>query len=221
MRLPPRVRAKPKGMSTLRLYLASASPRRLELLRQIGLDPELVAHRADERRREGESPEKLVRRLAEAKARSAAGLLGRHRPAGVLLAADTAVTIDGEVLGKPHDAGHAEEMLRRLRGAEHEVVTGLCMLRSDDGRSAWAVVRTRVSFRHYDDETIRAYVASGEPLDKAGAYGIQGRGALLASRIEGSWSNVVGLPLERVPECLERLGVSLRQLMRESCSRKN
>jgi septum formation protein len=193
-------------MSDPVLYLASASPRRLELLRSIGFDPLVRPVGVDERANPGESPTDLVTRLAEAKARAAHRGLEPSARAGLVLGADTTVVFDGACLGKPARAEEAEAMLRRLRGRTHEVITGVCLLRTGDGAAVVGSETTRVRFREYDDATILAYVASGEPLDKAGAYGIQGGGARLAAAIEGSWSNVVGLPLERLPGWLERLG---------------
>lgn len=198
-------------MSQLHLYLASASPRRLALLRQIGLDPVARPAAVAERPLPGESPRDLVLRLAELKGRTAAaGIAADGDADALILAADTAVVLNGDVLGKPESGAAAEEMLRRLRGRKHEVLTGVFLLRTDDGRSLAEVESTGVRFRDYDDATIRDYVAGGEPLDKAGAYGIQGRGALLARSIDGSWSNVVGLPVERLPLWLERIGIDLR-----------
>ena len=114
------------------------------------------------------------------------------------------------MLGKPRDTAEAALMLAELRGRTHEVLTAVFLARTDDGRATTGVESTRVRFREFEDETIRDYVASGEPLDKAGAYGLQGRGVLLTERIEGSWSNVVGLPLERLPEWLARLDLDFR-----------
>jgi septum formation protein len=199
-------------MKAMRVYLASASPRRLELLRRIGIDPVLMPTTLDERAVAGESPRALVLRLAEAKAREAAGRLAGAAP-GIVLAADTAVVIDGVCLGKPASADEAAAMLRRLRGRAHEVLTGVFVMRTQGPRSAGGVDATRVRFRAYDDATIAAYVATGEGLDKAGAYGIQGRGVLLVEHIEGSWSNVVGLPLERLPEWTSDLDVDLWELI--------
>jgi septum formation protein len=196
----------------VKLYLASASPRRLALLRQIGLRPEVVPAGIEEHAQPHETPHDLVRRLAEAKGRVALARLARRAPAGVVLAADTTVVVAGSVLGKPADPAEASVMLAELRGRTHEVLTGVFLARTDDGRATTGVETTRVRFRKYDDATIREYVASGEPLDKAGAYGLQGRGAELTERIHGSWSNVVGLPLERLPEWLARLDGALRSL---------
>lgn len=196
----------------MKLYLASASPRRLELLQQIGLHPDLVPAGLAERAQAHETPHDLVRRLAEAKGRLAIARLPRRSPPGVVLAADTTVVLGGRVLGKPRDAAEAEAMLAELRGRAHDVLTAVFLARTDDQRCTVGVDATRVRFRGFDDETIRDYVATGEPLDKAGAYALQGRGVLLTERIDGSWSNVVGLPLERLPEWLARLDVDLRAL---------
>jgi septum formation protein len=200
-------------MNALQLYLASASPRRRELLQGIGLAPRVMPTDLDERRRPGETARSQVRRLAEAKARHAGGRLRPADPAGIVLAADTVVVLDGECLGKPADPGEARSMLQRLSGRGHEVLTGVFLTRTDDGRSAWGVECTRVYFRPYDDRSVAAYVATGESLDKAGGYGIQGRGSLLCERIEGSWSNVVGLPLERLPGWMESIGIDLWDLL--------
>lgn len=198
------------AMKPLCLYLASGSPRRLELLRQIGLAPVVVPADVVETALPDEAPRDHVQRLARDKARTVAA---RLPPDGVVLAADTVVVLDGAILGKPADAADAERMLVGLRGREHEVLTGLYLLRTDDGRSAAAIESSWVRLRPFDDETVRAYVATGEPLDKAGAYGIQGRAALLVESLRGSWSNVVGLPLERVADCLAELGLERQQLV--------
>jgi septum formation protein len=199
-------------MKRLRLYLASASPRRRDLLRQIGVDPVLMPVCVDERPAAEETPRVVVRRLAEAKARLAARDLDPSAH-GVLLAADTAVVIDGVCLGKPADRDDAAAMLRRLRGREHAVLTGVFVMSVDGRRAVGGVDTTRVRFRRYDDATIAAYVASGEGDDKAGAYGIQGRGVLLVDQIEGSWSNVVGLPLERLLGWMAGVGIDLWDLI--------
>ena len=199
---------------TLTLYLASRSPRRWELLERAGLVPRRVPAEADERPHPGEPPERLARRLAEAKGRDALARLSAGAPAGIVLAADTVVALDGESLGKPADPGEAQAMLRRLSGRTHRVITGVFLARTDDGRSVCEVATTSVSFVALDEPRIRDYVATGEPLDKAGAYGIQGRGALLVAGIAGSFSNVVGLPLERLPGWLAEIGVDWRRLER-------
>ncbi len=194
-------------MPGVRLYLASASPRRLALLREAGFDPAICPTGLPEDPLPGERPDEQVLRLARAKGLSAATGLRARSASGVVLAADTAVVLDGVVLGKPADARDAARMLRLLAGRTHEVLTAVFVLRLDDGRSADALERTRVRFRAYDDRTIAEYVASGEPMDKAGAYGIQGLGSRLADRLEGSWSNVVGLPMERLPALLAAVGI--------------
>jgi len=202
-------------VSVLSLYLASASPRRRELLAQLGLDPALLPVPVDEAARTGEPAHDLVRRLATAKGREAHRRLPTGAPA-LLLAADTAVVIDGDCLGKPADPDDARAMLQQLCGRTHEVLTGVYLLRTDDAREIVEVDSTTVRFRAYDDAAVRAYVASGEGRDKAGGYGIQGRGVLLVEGIRGSWSNVVGLPLERLPGWLAAIGVDLWQLMRSA-----
>jgi septum formation protein len=181
------------------LILASASPRRSELLRAAGYDFAVRVADVDEAVHPGESPEGYVRRVAIDKARA----VGRQ-PGEFVLAADTTVVVDGAMLGKPSDVADAVRMLSLLAGRAHEVLTGVCLL-----RSAGADVRvaaTRVEFQPMTGEDISWYVASGEPMDKAGAYGIQGRAARFVARIEGSYSNVVGLPVAVVHAMLVRAG---------------
>jgi septum formation protein len=206
-------------MNALQLVLASASPRRRELLRGIGLEPRILVPGIDERAHPDEAPSAQVLRLAEAKGRAAAARLPPSDPAAVVLAADTVVTIDGTCLGKPSGPEQARSMLQALSGRKHRVLTGVYLERTDDGRSVGGVETTAVHFLPYDDRTIRAYVSTGEPMDKAGGYGIQGRGALLCRRIDGSWSNVVGLPLERLPDWLESIGIDLWQWLAPGGSR--
>jgi septum formation protein len=168
-----------------RLILASASPRRRELLSQIGVVFDVDAAHVDE----GDDP----RVNAVEKARAVAA---RHRGEdAVVLGADTEVVLDGSVLGKPGGEAHAREMLRRLSGRSHAVVTAYALVDCTTGRELVRSVETEVTFRHLTDDDIDAYVATGEPLDKAGAYGIQGRGAVLVDRIDGDYFTVVGLPL--------------------------
>jgi septum formation protein len=200
-------------MSSRRLILASASPRRRDLLRQIGLAPEVRIPTTDERPQDGESPREMVWRLARAKALEVAGALSLDEATDLVLAADTAVVIGDRALGKPASAQAAREMLRSLRGRTHVVLTGVCLVRPRDRRTAGGVESTEIRFRDYDDALIRAYVASGEPMDKAGAYGIQERGALLVDRVDGSWSNVVGLPVERLAGWMGELGLELAEFI--------
>jgi septum formation protein len=196
-----------------RLILASASPRRLELLRGIGLAPLARPSDLPEDGLPDEAPLALVARLAEAKGRRVAEAIGPSDPPSVVLAADTEVVLDGRALGKPSGPAEARRMLRAMRGRVHEVITGVFLLRTDDGRSVRETEITRVKFLPYDERTIAAYVATGEPMDKAGAYGIQGGGARLVERVEGSWTNVVGLPVEALAEWLARIGIELNGLV--------
>jgi len=197
-----------------RLVLASASPRRLDLLRGLGLIPIARPSNLPEDTLPDESPRELVLRLAEAKGRSVAAGLSPDEPPCVILAADTGVVVGRRVLGKPGDPEEARAMLRTLRARTHEVMTSVFLMRTDDGRHTCDVETTRVTFRRYDGATIDSYVATGEPLDKAGAYGIQGGGADLVEKVEGSWTNVVGLPLERLDSWMARIGVDLKRLAR-------
>ena len=186
------------------LLLASRSPRRADLLRTLGVEFRLVDVEVDETPGRHEAPDAYVRRLAREKAR--AGQAAAPAASPPVLAADTTVVLDGEILGKPLDDADARAMLARLAGRPHEVLTGVAVL---DGRGLLVdtVVATRVRFRALTPAEIAAYVASGEPLDKAGAYGIQGLGGALVERIEGSYSNVVGLPLAETLALLDAAGV--------------
>lgn len=172
------------------LVLASASPRRSEILRGAGIEFSVRPAHVDEAVREGEPARDYARRLAEAKARSV------HRRGETVLGADTVVVLDGALLGKPADEADARRMLRMLSGREHEVLTGICLL--SDRETLTAVESTKVKFLELGDGEIDAYVATGEPLDKAGAYGIQGAASKFIERIEGCYFNVVGLPIARV-----------------------
>ncbi len=179
-----------------KLILASSSPRRAELLQSAGLAFEIVRPDADEKLHAGETPVEYAVRTAREKAESIAA------PPGVLiLGADTVVAAEGHILGKPADADDASAMLRLLSGKLHEVVTGVC-LRSAE-KTVCFHVATAVLFRNLSEEEIAAYVATGDPLDKAGAYAIQNGAAGMVRRIDGSYSNVVGLPLCEVIEQLE------------------
>jgi septum formation protein len=189
-----------------RLILASASPRRRELLGQLRLRFEVVPSEIDEVLAGPPTPE-TVAALALAKARAVACRVG----AGVVLGADTVVVLDGVALGKPVDAGDAAAILRRLRGRAHEVITGIAAVDAATGRTDTTAVVTRVVMAEVTDDAIAAYVAGGEPLDKAGAYGIQGAGSALVARYEGSYSNVVGLPLAATARLLRSFGVALSE----------
>lgn len=180
------------------LILASASPRRAELLAAAGFVFEVVPQHVDETPRNGESPEAYVLRVAWEKVHSA-----RRKSGTTVIGADTIVVVDGVVLGKPTDAADAAGMLKRLSGRDHAVLTGVVV----GGREeAGEVARTTVRFLPLTDEEIGWYVASGEPLDKAGGYAIQGLASRFVERIDGSYSNVVGLPIEVVCRLLRRVG---------------
>ena len=188
------------------LVLASASPRRRELLLQLqpSLHLEVCPAAIDEQLLNQEAGEEAVRRLALAKAHRVLGALPAERQAWPLLAADTEVLLDGRPLGKPENTAAARESLTRLSGSTHEVKTALVLVYQENWQQA--LVTTRVSFRPLAREEIEAYVATGEFRDKAGSYAIQGRGAALIQRIEGSYTNVVGLPLEQLVCMLGSLG---------------
>lgn len=184
------------------LILASASPRRRELLSQLGITFTVSAADIDETPHEGEAADAYVLRLAREKARAVAA---RH-PGAWVLAADTTVALGPELLGKPRDAEEAKAMLSRLSGRTHEVHTGVALA----GRHEEALVaRTRVTFRALSPGEIAWYAGTGEPLDKAGAYAVQGRGGFLVAAVEGSPTNVIGLPLGETLALLARAGVPL------------
>ena len=185
-----------------KIILASQSPRRRELLGRLVPEFEVMADSAEEVMIPGERPEDTVRRLARQKAEHVAGRAGRD---ALVVAADTVVALDNRILGKPRDAAEAFSMLSALSGNTHRVYTGLAVMDAAAGRAAVEFEATEVRFRALSEAEIRAYIRSGEPMDKAGAYGIQGRGRLLVSGIEGDWANVVGLPVARVVRELEAL----------------
>ncbi len=205
------------------LVLASQSPRRRELLEQLGVPLVVRPAHADEAVLPGEAPRDYVLRVARDKARLASAAGARERDAGgpVVLAADTAVVLRGEVLGKPAGAEDARRMLRALSGTVHEVLTAVCVRRTGGTRSLAAaaedvlsveldaVVSTEVRFAPLSDAEVAWYVATGEPLDKAGAYAIQGAGGAFVVRVDGSVSNVVGLPLAETADLLRRAGYPL------------
>lgn len=183
------------------IILASRSPRRRNLLEMLGIEHEVRPADIDEKLIEGEEPVQAARRLALEKAHAVAAQ-GDGVP---VLAADTIVVLEGEILGKPRDAAGAARMLRSLSGTHHHVVTGIAMVWKEE---EWvAHDRTRVFFAELSDETITRYVATGEPLDKAGSYGIQGLGAPLVERIEGDFFSVQGLPLRLVVKAMAAAGV--------------
>jgi septum formation protein len=191
------------------IYLASGSPRRSELLRQIGVPFRVISAEVDETALEGETPLAYVSRLAEAK--SACGWLRSGQlPEAAVLAADTAVVLDGRILGKPRDQDDALRMLRDLSGRTHEVLTAVAVRTCAGHRSA--VSRSEVTFRCIDAAEARAYWETGEPRDKAGAYAIQGYAAVFIADLKGSYSGVMGLPLFETAQLLEAAGLRMATL---------
>ena len=187
------------------IILASQSPRRRELLEQIGLTDFIIRPARGE---ELPHPELTPAQLVEELSRQKAGEVARSaRPGDIVIGADTVVAVDGRVLGKPRSPEQAREMLAALSGRTHTVYTGVTVLR--DGLALTQHEATCVRFRPLTREEIDAYVATGEPMDKAGAYGIQGRGALLVEAIDGDYANVVGLPVCRLGRMLARAGLDL------------
>lgn len=183
-----------------RIILASQSPRRQELIAHIVSDFSVVVSKAEEVLPDGISPEDAPAYLAGLKAEDVAA----DYPDDIVIGADTVVILDGEVLGKPCDTDDAVRMLRALSGKTHTVITG-CAIVKDGQKTSFSDI-TRVEFYPLDDREIMEYIATGEPFDKAGAYGIQGRGCVLVKRIEGDFFNVMGLPVARLKRELERAG---------------
>ena len=187
----------------MRLILASASPRRAEILRAAGYHFSVLSSAIDETPYPDESPQDLVQRLANAKADLAAA---RAVGPAILIAADTEVALDGHIFGKPRSSDDARQMLTKLSGRTHAVLTGVCLIRLPDAERISFAEATSVTFAPLSDEEITHYLATGEPNDKAGAYAIQGYAARYIPRIEGCYFNVVGLPLARLQQALTELG---------------
>ena len=187
----------------MRLILASGSPRRAEILQSVGLPFIVLSSAVDETPIPGETAQEMVRRLAAAKAELVA-----QRAVGpaIIVAADTVVTLDNTVFGKPRTTEDARQMLEKLAGRTHSVITGVALIRLPDVERREFHEITHVQFGPLDDEEITRYLASGEPFDKAGAYAIQGRAGRYITRIEGCYYNVVGLPLARLCAALAELG---------------
>jgi len=195
----PRARAAP-------LVLASASPRRRQLLAEAGVRFEVQPADIPERRAPAEPPADYAARLALAKARAVAQRLG-PLPARLVLGADTIVVLGEDVLGKPDDREHAVALLERLAGRTHRVITAVALLESASRRTRHALVESSVTLRRLEPSELRAYVASGEPLDKAGAYALQGAGRRLVEKVEGSETNVIGLPMDETLALLREAGL--------------
>jgi septum formation protein len=190
----------------MKLILASSSPRRAEILRGAAIPFEICPAEIDETPRSGEAAQAMVVRLARAKAHAAAAKLGPATPECVILGADTTVELDGEIIGKPRDAAHAREMLKKLSGRTHHVLSGISLLRLPGNTERAAVETSAVTFASLSEEEIEFYVSSGEPFGKAGGYAIQGIGGRFIPRVAGCYFNVVGLPLARLYDLLPELG---------------
>ena len=196
------------------IILASASPRRAALLAQIGLPFRTVPSTLDENgawpAQPGEDHAARARHLARAKAEEVVARIGR----GLIIGADTIVVCEGVAFGKPHDADEARVILLRLAGRTHQVITGVALVDAATGRAEVASAAAGVRMRSFDPAEVAAYIGTGEPLDKAGAYAIQGRGALLIDGIEGDYSTVVGLPLPTLARLLRRFGLDVWEATR-------
>jgi septum formation protein len=193
----------------MKLVLGSGSPRRREILESLGLVFEVVVPDVDETRLPDEPPQGYVERVARSKAEAVAG------PGLVVVAADTTVVHEGRVLGKPGHPEEARAMLRRLQGSTHEVFTGLAVAVDDpSARIVSLVAGTEVEMVPMTEEEISSYVATGEPMDKAGAYALQGRAAVYVEAVDGSPSNVIGLPVHLLPRLLRSVGCSIEQFGR-------
>jgi septum formation protein len=191
----------------LKLILASASPRRAEILRNAGIQFEICSRDVDESRLDNESPGDYVCRLALAKAVSAAERNPNLDADALIIGADTVVVVGSAILGKPASSDDAKRMLRSISGRVHEVRTGLALLETSGMRQRVVQEITRVHFAHLGDQEIEGYIATREPFDKAGAYAIQGRGGRYVTRIEGCYFNVMGLPLARLWTLLREFGL--------------
>ncbi len=188
-----------------KFILASQSQRRAELLRQIGLRFEVMASNVDEESVPKAKPASYVKKLAKLKAKAVAKGLGE----GIVIGADTIVYLDGKIIGKPKDSQDASLTLSELSGKVHKVITGICIINKYTGKTATKSVATKVKFRDLDQNVINWYVGTGEPLGKAGSYGIQSKGAILVEWVKGDYPNVVGLPLTTLAMMLERMDVKL------------
>ena len=188
-----------------RIILASSSPRRKELLEKLGLKFEVYPTELKEQYKRSANPRELVQSLSREKALAAAN----SYPDSFIIAADTIGWLDGEILGKPADSREAHEMLKRMSGRSHLVITGYTIIDTASGKQVSDSVETKVWFRKLTEVEIDAYVKTGEPLDKAGAYAIQGLGAIFVEKLEGDYFNVIGLPLCALAVALARFGISL------------
>jgi septum formation protein len=195
----------------MKLFLASTSPRRQDLIQRLGLPVEILKNAAVETFDPTWNPEKVVQHLSKIKAQSAFTTLKATHPQenGVLVGADTIVVVNDTILGKPENRSHAAAMLQTLQGNQHRVLTGMTLIDTDSGKERTTYEETLVWMKALDSEQIERYIATGEPMDKAGSYGIQGIGATLIHRIEGDYFNVVGLPLSKLADQLKDFGVAI------------
>lgn len=197
------------------IILASSSPRRKELLKSLGISFKVIPSNLEEVQLDGEVPARAAVRLAQAKALAVA----RRFPEAVVLGADTVVLLGKEVMGKPKSLAEAERMLKKLSGRTHLVITGFCLLNPEDNRVIKKAITTKVKMKRFSPAELKGYLKSGEPLDKAGAYAVQGIGAFLIKSVQGSYSNVVGLPLAEVSEAFKELGIPYLKVSRDGTDR--
>lgn len=190
----------------MKLILASTSPRRAEILRNAGFVFDVSPTHTDETRQPDEAAEDYVRRIAQAKAHAVREQLRATGEPAIVIAADTVVLAEGQILNKPQDAADARRMLRMMSGKSHQILTGLAVLRLPDGPAAVHIERTRVELLPISDDQIESYLGTGESFDKAGAYGIQGVAGRFVAKIDGCYFNVMGLPLSRVWRAIRALG---------------
>jgi len=195
------------GFQMVRIVLASGSPARENLLRQIGLPFKAIPSKIPELRRKPATPEERVQLLALEKAKHVASRI-RH---GLVIGADTVVAHKEKVIGKPRNLTEARKILKELSGSTHDVITGIAIVDAETSRNSVDYVKTSVKMRRLTKKEIEAYLATGEPLGRAGAYAVQGKGATLIERIEGCYYNVVGLPLPRLADMLKKFGTTLIQ----------
>ena len=189
----------------MKLILASTSPRRAEILRNAGITFEIFGTNVNEEALLDETARAMVARLAEAKARAAVSRIGETPPDRIVIGADTTVELDGEILGKPENPEHARQMLRKLSGRTHHVLSGIFLITASGREMRAAVEDSAVTFALLTDREIEEYASTGEPFGKAGGYAVQGIAALFIPRIEGCYFNVVGLPLARLYSLLREL----------------
>lgn len=191
-----------------KIILASASPRRKALLEQLGLDFEVIPSDCEEEINSGLDPHDLAKKLSSEKAKSVAD----KNKNTLVIGADTFIAYKGKIIGKPRDGEEAMKILKLLQGNTHSVITGLTVIDSDTGKTVSDSIETKVHFKKLADDEIEGYILTNEPLDKAGAYGIQALGAAVVDKIDGDYFNVVGLPLSLLHDVLKKFGVNLLEL---------